>query len=1058
MLLRRATPLLALALAALACEPPVPFDPAGNNPSSVDYAIFDPQPDATDQSPADIPLPNDLALQDQAIATQPAAQAEVLKSFQAQGGWPADQELPITFDFVRINIDPATGAVTRTAPPLDVTSINPSNLIILSLSAAGVGLVAYDAPKASSYIVVPDDRTKPTGNSHGTLIIRKKADAKGLRELAPATYVAAVKGGPSGVQIVGGGNVNPRPTMYLITQGVDLTLPANQGLIPGNSRADKAAAAAQLEQLRKAYLLPFAALQGAGFATSDIAAMTAFTVTSAVHVRADPVAGALGDGSALPFPSDFLLDPVTHHLIAAAQDPVKGPFGSLGPPLGTLDGFSTTGIITATMSGLIDPTTVNKNTVFVYELTATGPKRVPEAGELAQGLKPGFVAVSSQLVAAGTSATNVIGLQPGVPLPLPTGGLYALPPLHEGSEYAVVLTDGISEPGGKKTAQATLGRLLALSSPLLVGTTPTVAGLALSDAKQLEPLRLALSSVLDDLAATKNITRAHVTMAYTIRTQSGIKSTASLLAALPYGTPLSTLQPVAAETVSCSATMAALVPGCAAAPLVATTLSAYGVNPDPTVVPSNSIGFIVEAPVLTFNKLLCNAGDTGCTDTGAFSGPTTNPVAEPINALISLPNYGTVGATSTAAGCIPGPASLGGNSPNGVCTVPLVIYRHGLGDHRRDMLFIANELNKAGFAVAAIDAVKHGDRALCSAGAPGQCAAGAACVADPALANEGDAPGPTPGHCMAGGAPADFARDTTTCATCTNTKSTPLVSGNFLISFNLFRSRDTLRQDMIDESQLIRLLSPNPACDPAAPPTSTDPAHPSCANFIITGTATGAPITGYQIDPRKIYWASQSMGSIQGVGTVASNPRISKAALNVGGATLIDTFANSPNYAPSLNKLLASKGLDKASNPSGYLQFLTVAKWVIDPAEPLNFAQNLTSNTLAFPAPLSALAPAPASRPVIGQFALCDKSVPNPFNLELYQLIGLGPATASTGTLTTFVAHGGASCPANAVDHGFLLEWGAYGTGATSITMQAQDDIAAFFASGTLPPNLRSAP
>ena len=163
MLLRRATPLLALALAALACEPPIPFDPTANNPSSVDYAIFDPQPDATDQSPADIPLPNDLALQDAAIATQPAAQAEVLKSFQAQGGWPADQELPITFDFVRVNIDPGTGNITRSAPPLDVTSINPSNLIILSLSAAGVGAVAYDAPKASSYIVVPDDPTKPTG-------------------------------------------------------------------------------------------------------------------------------------------------------------------------------------------------------------------------------------------------------------------------------------------------------------------------------------------------------------------------------------------------------------------------------------------------------------------------------------------------------------------------------------------------------------------------------------------------------------------------------------------------------------------------------------------------------------------------------------------------------------------------------------------------------------------------------------------------------------------------------------------------------------------------------
>ena len=1025
MLLRRATPLLALALAALACEPPVPFDPAAHNPSSVDYAIFDPQPDATDQSPADIPLPNDLALQDAAIATQPAAQAEVLKSFQAQGGWPADQELPITFDFVRVNIDPGNGSITRSAPPLDVTSINPSNLIILSLSSAGVGPVAYDAPKASSYVVVPDDPTKPTGNKHGTLIIRKKADPSGLRELSPAVYVAAVKGGPNGVQLVGGGSVNPRPTMYLITQGVDLTRPENQGLIPGNSRAQKAASAAQLEQLRKAYLLPFAALQGAGFATADIAALTAFTVTSAVHANADPVAAALGSSTALPFPSDFLLDPVKHTLLPPANTSA-GPFGPLGPGLGTLDGFSTTGIITATMSGLIDPTTVNKNTVFVYELTATGPKRVPEAGELAAGLKPGFVAVSSQLVAAGTSATNVVGLQPAVPIPLPTGGAYALPPLHEGSEYAVILTDGISEPGGKRTAQATLGRLLALNNALLVGTTPTVAGLALSDAKQLEPLRLALKPALDDLAATKGISRAHVTLAYTIRTQSGIKSTAGLLSALPYGTPLSTLQPLATPTISFGA-----------GPVQA-TLSSYGV--DPTVVPSSDIGFIVEAPVVTFNKLRCNAGDPSCVDTGAFSGPTTNPVAEPINALVALPQPGSAGI----GGCIPGTTAA-------LCTVPLVVFRHGLGGSRREMLLVANEFTKAGFAVAAIDAAKHGDRSLCTAGAP-QCAGGATCVADPALANEGDAPLPGPGHCAV-----DFARDTTTCATCTNTKSTPLVSSNYLVSFNLFRTRDTLRQDIIDQSQLIRLLSPNPACNVAALPT--DPAN-SCANFITTGTATGAPLTGFQIDPKKIYFAGLSLGAIQGTVDSAANPRISKTALNVGGGTVVDVFAdpNGSNY-PALNALLTLQHLDKASNPSGFLQFLTLAKWVIDPADPINFSQNLASNTIPFGnAQLAALVPAPAKRPVIGQMALCDATVTNPWNLELYQNIGLGPATASTGTLTTFVAGGAANCPANAVPHAFLLKWGVFGTASSSITLQAQDDIAAFFSSGTLPPNLRSAP
>ena len=131
MLLRRATPLAFATLFAIACEPSVPFDPTAHNPSAVTYAVFDPAPDPFDNSPADIPLPNALAFQASAIATQPAAQAEVLTSFAKQGGWPADQDLPLTFDFVKMTIDPNTGASKRSSPAIDVSSINSGNLVII---------------------------------------------------------------------------------------------------------------------------------------------------------------------------------------------------------------------------------------------------------------------------------------------------------------------------------------------------------------------------------------------------------------------------------------------------------------------------------------------------------------------------------------------------------------------------------------------------------------------------------------------------------------------------------------------------------------------------------------------------------------------------------------------------------------------------------------------------------------------------------------------------------------------------------------------------------------
>ena len=1036
MLLRRAIP-LALAIAAIACEPPVPFDASAHNPSFVDYAVFDPAPDPVDNSPVDIPLPSDVALQPQALATQSGAQLEVLQSFAAQGGWPADQDLALTFDFVRINLD-ATGKATRTAPALDLSTINPSTLLILSLSAAGVGPVAYDAPVAADYVVNGD---------HGTLTIHKTADSSGLRHYPPAVYVAAVRGGANGVKVAGGGPVNPRPAMYLITQGADLTRPENQGLLPGATREEKAKNAAQLEQLRKAFLLPFAALQGAGFPTNEIASMTAFTVTSRVRVRADPIEATSTSpnaATALPFPSDFLFKPKTHTLLDQLTS-TSGPFGALGPGLATLDGFSTTALITASTSGLIDPTTVNQNSVFLYEYTATGPKRVPEAHEASATVLPGWAAVSTQLVASGTSATTVIGLQPAIPIPAGTPlGVIAIPPLKEGTEYAVVITDKVTQPGGTPIVQATLGRLLALNNPLIVNGVPTVAGLDVLSAGVAEPLRQALKPVLDDVAATKGITREHVVMAYTFRTQGTVdtahgidnsyQTTAANLAALPYGAPAATAAPAGGTTPTVYCAAPTIFPGCATAASVATVFSQYSV--DASVVPTADIGFVIEAPVVIFNKLRCTAADVTagkCQDTGAFGGgATATPVGEFANALISVPlpnNYG--GCTPTAT------------QP---CNLPLVIYHPGLGDSRADMLLVADHLNKAGFVVAAIDMNKHGDRSYCSSNA--QCVASGTCNPIADLVNEGDPTGATPGKCST-----DFFRDTSGCPGCDNSKAPVLTfftatgrgaSANFVLSFNLFRTRDTFRQDIIDQSQLIRSLSPDPTCNPTAAATVPPPGG-TCANNFITQA------TGVQIHPGRIYFLGQSLGGIAALPDAAANARVRKVALNTTGSTIVDVLSNSIRYYPFLKALLQTRNLDKETHPAAYIQFLTTAKWVLDPADPENFAQNLLTNTI--PGPLSG-GVAPPARTAIQQFAQCDDHVPTAFQVNLAALIGLGPTGPTTSTTTLFhtsAAPDPATCPTGGqIAHGFLNDWSA----ATTAT-NAQDDVANFFAAGTLPPPTR---
>ena len=100
MLLRRIAPAVLALTGLAACEPEVSHS---TNPQTVSFAAFD-----LSSNPPEIPLPNQLALLPTSIATQTGAQKELLTAFATAGGFPNDQEVPITIDFVRLDIDPNT--------------------------------------------------------------------------------------------------------------------------------------------------------------------------------------------------------------------------------------------------------------------------------------------------------------------------------------------------------------------------------------------------------------------------------------------------------------------------------------------------------------------------------------------------------------------------------------------------------------------------------------------------------------------------------------------------------------------------------------------------------------------------------------------------------------------------------------------------------------------------------------------------------------------------------------------------------------------------------------
>src|SRR5205823_6472758 len=140
-------------------------------------------------------------------------------------------------------------------------------------------------------------------------------------------------------------------------------------------------------------------------------------------------------------------------------------------------------------------------------------------------------------------------------------------------------------------------------------------------------------------AATNGITADHVAMAYTFKTQSFL-SVAAQLGALPYTTPNATA-----------------VPGAVTALTPTAAFTKYGLNQG---VPHDNVREFLEATITTFN-LISPA-------TGAFNPDPSKAAAETINVLIAVPKV-TGGAPTVA---------------------PMIIFRHGLGRGRADMLAIAD--------------------------------------------------------------------------------------------------------------------------------------------------------------------------------------------------------------------------------------------------------------------------------------------------------------------------------------------------------------------------------
>ncbi|HEX3476022.1 MAG TPA: hypothetical protein VHT91_13445 [Kofleriaceae bacterium] len=1024
-----------LALAIGACEPDLPQV----TPPPTVTAVFDP-------TAAKIPLPNDLVFiaplnsvcpapaNGDASKTPMCAQAELLASFN--GKFPSDQEVPLTIDFTENTYD--NGRLKPMAPALDLSTVTPATLFVIGPT----GPVALETPTADDY-VIPTDASGVS--DHGTLSIHHKDHLP----WPTGGYVLVMRGGDMGVKTLATADspaipVTPSPVFDLIEQGKDLTLPENIGLLKAQnngSTMDALAQAVQLNLLIGIYKNTAFPAADAVFPHEQMAIASTFQIdTTVTNVEVDPARGLA------PLPFDLLRDPTSHKLTPTAACALLGSkldkTGACPNPAAagflTLDGFSTTGAILAPTSDLIDGATVTSSSLRLYDLTdPKNPALVtadPPLGALI--IEPceftaqfnGTICDTAQPKLAPAIAAQPAGATNGDP-----SSVFRSRPLKDNTDYAVVMTTDIKDKAGKAIGPGTVAKILRFTNPLSVGGHSALQGIDDTTALSLDTMRKQLIPVFTKLGpdATK------VATAYTFHTQS-VVSPATDLGAFPYSLPAITAQPDKTSLTFGSATDA---------------FTKYGVVP---TIPSSNIDEILEVNITTFNLLDPSSG--------AFFADPKLAAAEPIHVLIATPKPGAA------------PNCPGAPDPRSAFTkcAPLMVFRHGLGGGRAQMLLIADAFAAAGMVTVAIDAAKHGDRSLCLSAAPSpQSGCNGACTPLPMAAGQGDtaATGGPPGTCDSSG----LVKVPVTPGATGNTDGIAKASGNYLISANFFRTRDSLRQDLIDQSQLVRAI----AFVPTGPPPSTN----AVFDHIVTHAATTTGTTMI-IDPGTVYFSGQSLGAIQGTMDVATNSRISKAGLNVGGGTLVDIFSNSPAFATAFNQLLAGLGITKGTPQ--YLQFLTVAKTILDPADPVNFAGHLTANTLPDLLANPNRQVPQAAKKVLIQVANCDQVVPNPFGLVWSSTLAfanpaspVGPlpntpaffAPGSTGTFQLFAGknfnpadfgnptkcNDGTAAgnilvgqpPTPSGGHGFLLSFER-----PDLTLAAQANLASFMMTGNPVPSV----
>lgn len=630
----------------------------------------------------------------------------------------------------------------------------------------------------------------------------------------------------------------------------------------------------------------------------------------------------------VPFPNNLLLDPSTGMVKLPEQCGETGTTKLLREGvLNKLNGFGLfEAALTVTFTEGVDATSLAGH-VLLYK-RAAGAMAIDPA--------------TATPVPFATRATVSVRFDASCQNPSTVPQLVIVPtaPLEQGATYVVALVDGIKTVNGGTFEPSGTWRLIrgptdpvTVKDGVIVADQTPLDPAVESDRETLLGIDLlwkahaaALKFLADDLPADKRTAREKILLAWEFKTQ----------------TSLDPLDPTVAGSPAQKA---------ATTPLVGTASQAAGINR--TTLPYSQcaggdsdvqcfLKIALGKGVYATGNTLC--GQVGCGAIGDVLG--SGLIAKQYQADIENKAY-----TGTGAKPIPGvwsdsknPAEVKDETIGTLSLIPataapatgypVVIFQHGLGQSKTTALAIAGALAGQGFATVAIDAVAHDSRAV-------------RISSDAALGCADSATSTRPDK---GPSAVDFPQCYAP-----------------LLSTNLGQTRDAIRQTALDQERLVAALK-------------------ACGT-----TACGA----LKVDATKILYIGQSLGGIIGAISAGFIPDLKAVVLNVTGAGWADILENTETLR--IRCLLVDGLIDagvlvgeKSSPPGnptsglcttstwkaqpGYHQFSSIGRWILDPADPANFASKL------------------AQRKVLIQQADGDTVVPNLTTTNLAALIGLTTA------------------------------------------------------------------